>query len=77
MSKAPVQASAKPRIPVCVRVKGKRTEPQEFAGVDAANRALSFGLGPSVLKRIRVAIRDGETVEAEVSGKTFVFAAKH
>jgi hypothetical protein len=74
MSKAPEQASVKPRVPVSVRVKGQRAEPQEFAGVDAANRALAVGLGPSVLKRIRVAIRDGETVEAEVSGKTFVFA---
>jgi acyl transferase domain-containing protein len=77
MSKESVQASTKPRIPVSVRVKGQRAEPQEFAGVDAANRAFSFGLGASVLKRIRIAIRDGETVEADVGGRTFVFAAKH
>ncbi len=77
MSKVATQSSVKPRVPVCVRAKGKRSEPLEFAGVDAANRALALDLGPSVLKRIRIAIRDGETVEAEVSGKTFVFAAAH
>ena len=76
MSKVATQSSVKPRVPVCVRTKGKRSEPQEFSGVDAANRSLALDLGPSVLKRIRIAIRDGETVEAEVSGKTFVFAVK-
>jgi hypothetical protein len=77
MSKVATQSAVKPRVPVCVRAKGKRSESQEFAGIDAANRALGLYLGPSVLKRIRIAIRDGETVEAEVGGKTFVFSARH
>lgn len=70
-----VEAAAKPRVALSVRIKGQRSRAATYAGIDAAVRALRIESGPSVLKRIRMAVKQGETVEAEFNGKTFVFSS--
>ncbi|HKR39835.1 MAG TPA: hypothetical protein VJU59_09170 [Paraburkholderia sp.] len=65
---------ARPRIAISVAVKGARRKTQVFAGIDAINRELELEMNPSMMKRIRVRVRSGETVEEEVGNKVYVFA---
>ncbi|WP_175774174.1 hypothetical protein [Burkholderia anthina] len=66
--------AARQRIAISVAIKGARRKPQVFAGIDAINREMELNMNPSLMKRIRVAVRGGETFEVDVAGKVYVFA---
>lgn len=64
----------KARIAIAVRIKGERKS-KEFSGIDAAVRELHIPVpGTSVLKRIRSAVQESETVETEFGGVTYLFS---
>ncbi|MFP6557512.1 hypothetical protein WJ542_04085 [Paraburkholderia sp. B3] len=75
VTKIEAASATKPRVALSVRIKGQRSRAALYAGIDAAVRDLKIESGPSVLKRIRMAVKHGDTVEAEFNGKTFVFSA--